>query len=36
LDPDVLRAYKQQGPGWQAQMNEVQRQHMPRREMISV
>ena len=32
LDPDVLDAYKQNGPGWQAQMNEVLRQHMPRNE----
>jgi uncharacterized protein (DUF4415 family) len=30
LDPDVLDAYKQEGPGWQAHMNEVLRQHMPR------
>ena len=31
LDPDVLDAYRQAGPGWQTQMNEVLRQHMPRR-----
>ncbi len=31
LDPDVLDAYRQQGPGWQTQMNEVLRQHMPQR-----
>lgn len=30
LDPDVLAAYRRQGPGWQAQMNEVLRRHMPR------
>ena len=30
LDPDVVEAYRQKGPGWQAQMNEVLRQHMPR------
>jgi uncharacterized protein (DUF4415 family) len=30
LDPDVLDAYKQEGPGWQVHMNEVLRQHMPR------
>jgi len=30
LDPDVLDAYKRQGPGWQTHMNEVLRQHMPR------
>ena len=29
LDPDVLDAYRQQGPGWQAHINEVLRQHMP-------
>ena len=31
-DPDVLDAYKREGPGWQAHMNEVLRQHMPRPE----
>ena len=31
LDLDVLEAYRQQGPGWQAHMNEVLRQHMPSR-----
>jgi uncharacterized protein (DUF4415 family) len=30
LDPDVLEAYRREGPGWQALMNEVLRQHMPR------
>ena len=30
LDPDVLAAYRQTGPGWQAQMNAVLRAHMPR------
>jgi len=30
LDPDVLDAYRRQGPGWQAQMNDVLRRHMPR------
>jgi uncharacterized protein (DUF4415 family) len=30
LDPDVLEAYRGEGPGWQALMNEVLRQHMPR------
>ena len=30
LDPDVLEAYRQEGPGWQALMNDVLRQHMPR------
>ena len=32
LDPDVLAAYKQTGRGWQAHMNDVLRQHMPRTE----
>jgi uncharacterized protein (DUF4415 family) len=30
LDPDVVEAYRQEGPGWQAHMNDVLRQHMPR------
>ena len=30
LDPDILEAYRRAGPGWQALMNEVLRQHMPR------
>ncbi len=30
LDPDVLDAYRREGPGWQAHMNEVLRRHMPR------
>ena len=30
LDPDVLEAYRRKGPGWQALMNDVLRQHMPR------
>jgi uncharacterized protein (DUF4415 family) len=30
LDPDVLEAYRREGPGWQVLMNEVLRQHMPR------
>jgi uncharacterized protein (DUF4415 family) len=30
LDPDVLEAYRREGPGWQALMNEVLRRHMPR------
>ncbi len=32
LDPDVLEAYRREGPGWQALMNDVLRQHMPRHE----
>ena len=31
LDPDVLEAYRREGPGWQAHMNAVLRQHMPQR-----
>ncbi len=30
LDPDVVEAYRAQGRGWQAPMNDVLRQHMPR------
>jgi uncharacterized protein (DUF4415 family) len=30
LDPDVLDAYRREGPGWQTLMNEVLREHMPR------
>jgi uncharacterized protein (DUF4415 family) len=30
LDPDVVEAYRREGPGWQANMNAVLRQHMPR------
>jgi uncharacterized protein (DUF4415 family) len=29
LDVDVLEAYRQSGPGWQALMNRVLREHMP-------
>jgi uncharacterized protein (DUF4415 family) len=32
LDPEVLEAYRQEGAGWQARMNDVLRQHMPRRQ----
>jgi uncharacterized protein (DUF4415 family) len=32
LDPDVVEAYRRQGPGWQAQMNAVLRRHMPGQE----
>lgn len=31
LDPDVLEAYRSQGPGWQARINAVLRANMPRR-----
>jgi uncharacterized protein (DUF4415 family) len=29
LDADVLDAYRQNGPGWQALMNRILREHMP-------
>lgn len=29
LDPDVLEAYRTAGPGWQARINDVLREHMP-------
>jgi uncharacterized protein (DUF4415 family) len=32
LDPDVLDAFRQQGPGWQTRLNEVLRQHVLRRD----
>jgi uncharacterized protein (DUF4415 family) len=32
LDPDVLEAFQHQGKGWQTRINEVLREHMPRRE----
>jgi uncharacterized protein (DUF4415 family) len=31
LDPDVLDAFRQKGRGWQARINEILRQNMPRR-----
>jgi uncharacterized protein (DUF4415 family) len=31
LDADVVEAYRQQGRGWQARINEILREHMPRR-----
>jgi uncharacterized protein (DUF4415 family) len=31
LDPDVLEAYRREGAGWQARMNDVLREHMPKR-----
>ena len=30
LDPDVVEAYRRQGPGWQTHINKVLREHMPR------
>ena len=32
LDPDVLEAFRQEGSGWQARINQVLRQHMPHRQ----
>ena len=32
LDPDVLEAFRQEGSGWQARINEVLRENMPRRQ----
>jgi uncharacterized protein (DUF4415 family) len=29
LDPDVLEAYRLEGSGWQARINDVLRAHMP-------
>ena len=29
LDADVVEAYRRQGGGWQARINEVLREHMP-------
>jgi uncharacterized protein (DUF4415 family) len=31
LDPDVLEAFRQEGSGWQARINQVLREKMPRR-----
>jgi len=32
LDPDVLEAFRQEGTGWQAHINEILRENMPRRQ----
>jgi uncharacterized protein (DUF4415 family) len=32
LDPDVLEAFRREGSGWQARINEILREHMPRRQ----
>jgi uncharacterized protein (DUF4415 family) len=32
LDPDVLEAFQQEGKGWQTRINQVLREHMPKRE----
>jgi uncharacterized protein (DUF4415 family) len=32
LDPDVLEAFRQEGSGWQARINDILRENMPRRE----
>ena len=31
LDPDVLEAFRQEGHGWQARINKILRENMPRR-----
>ena len=31
LDPDVLEAFQNEGQGWQTRINEVLREHMPKR-----
>ena len=30
IDPDVLEAYRQEGKGWQARINQVLRENMPK------
>jgi uncharacterized protein (DUF4415 family) len=32
LDPDLLEAFRQEGAGWQARINEILRENMPRRQ----
>jgi uncharacterized protein (DUF4415 family) len=32
LDPDVLEAFRREGSGWQARINDILRQNMPRRQ----
>ena len=32
LDQDVLDAFREEGSGWQARINQVLRENMPRRE----
>jgi uncharacterized protein (DUF4415 family) len=32
LDPEVLEAFRQEGSGWQARINQILRENMPRRE----
>ena len=32
LDPDVLEAFQQEGKGWQSRINQVLREHMPKRQ----
>ena len=32
LDQDVLEAFREEGSGWQARINQVLRENMPRRE----
>jgi uncharacterized protein (DUF4415 family) len=30
LDPDVLDAFRQEGPGWQSRINQILRENMPK------
>jgi uncharacterized protein (DUF4415 family) len=32
LDPDVLEAFRREGAGWQARINQILRENMPRRQ----
>jgi uncharacterized protein (DUF4415 family) len=32
LDADLVAAYRELGPGWQARMNRILREHLPSRE----
>jgi uncharacterized protein (DUF4415 family) len=32
LDPDILEAFRQEGTGWQARINRILRENMPRRQ----
>jgi len=34
LDPDVLEAFRQEGSGWQARINDILRKNMPGREKL--
>lgn len=32
LDPDIVEAFRQEGSGWQARINKILRENMPRRQ----